>query len=51
MVYLPPNPEQDRDRRANAEITRAQLGIRMAKSRESICRWYRRLTGRTPTER
>jgi hypothetical protein len=53
MIYLPPNPnpEHDRDRRVNAEITRAQLVIQMAKSRESIRRWYRWLTGRTPAER
>jgi hypothetical protein len=51
MIYLPPNPEHDRDRRANSEITRAQLGIQMAKLRESIPHWYRWLTGRTPAER
>ena len=38
MIYLPPNsnPEHDRDRRANAEISRAQLAIQMAKSRKSV---------------
>jgi hypothetical protein len=42
-MFYPPNPEQGRDRRANSEITRAQLGIQMAKLRESIRPWYRRL--------
>jgi hypothetical protein len=50
-MFYPPNPEQDRDRRSNSEITRAQLGIQMAKLRESMRRWYRWLTGRKPAER
>ena len=35
MIYLPPNPEQDRARRVNSEITRAQIGIQMAKLRRA----------------
>ena len=53
MIYLPPNPNPENDyaRRVNAEITRAQLGIQMAKLRKSMRHWYRWLTGRTPAER
>ncbi len=51
MIYLPPNPENDRARRVNAEITRAQLGIKMARLRESTRHWCRRVTGRAPAER
>jgi hypothetical protein len=51
MIYLPPNPENDHARRVNAEITRAQLRIQMARLRKSTGHWYRWLTGRTPAER
>ena len=35
------NPQGDRDRRANAAITRAQLRVRGAKLRASARHWYR----------
>ena len=35
MIYLPPNPENDHARSVNAEITRAQLRIQMARLRKS----------------
>jgi len=50
-MFYPPNPEQDRDRYTNSEITRAQLGIRWAKLRESIRHWYQWLTGQTSAKR
>ena len=50
-MFYPPNPEHDRDRSANSEITRAQLGIQWARLRESIRHWYRWLTRRKPAER
>jgi len=45
IPYQPPNPERDRDRRANAQITRAQLRIQGAKLRASVRHWYRWLRG------
>jgi hypothetical protein len=39
------NPQGDRDRRANAQITRAQLRVQGAKMRASVRHWYRRLRG------
>ena len=39
------NPQGDRDRRANAQITRAQLRVQGAKLRASVRHWYRRLRG------
>ena len=39
------NPQGDRDRRANAELTRAQLRVRGAKLRASARHWYRWLRG------
>ena len=44
------NPQGDRDRYENSKITRAQLGVQMAKLRESIRHWYRWLTRRKPAE-
>jgi hypothetical protein len=40
-MFYPPNPEQNRDRSANAAITRAQLRIQMAKLRKGIRHSYR----------
>jgi hypothetical protein len=51
VMFYPSNPEHDRDRYANAEITRAQLSIQMARLRETIRHWYRWLTQRKPAER
>ena len=51
VMFYPPNPEQDRDRSTNAQITRAQLGIQSARLRESIRHWYQWLTRRKPAER
>jgi hypothetical protein len=45
IPYQSPNPQRDRDRRANAEITRAQLRIQGAKLRASVRHWYRWLRG------
>ena len=39
------NPQGNRDRRANAEITRAQLRVQGAKARASARHWYRWLRG------
>jgi hypothetical protein len=39
------NPQGDRDRRANAELTRAQLRVRGAKLRAGARHWYRWLRG------
>jgi hypothetical protein len=39
------NPQGDRDRRANAQITRAQLRVQGAKLRASVRHWYRWLRG------
>jgi hypothetical protein len=50
-MYVPPNPQRDRDRSANATITRAQLRVQWAKMRKSIPHWYRRLTGQKPVGR
>ena len=44
-MFEQPNPQRDRDRRTNAEITRAQLRIQRAKLRESLRHWYRWLRG------
>jgi hypothetical protein len=49
-MYWRGNPKQDHDRSANAELTREQLGVQERKLRESIRRWYRRLTRREPAE-
>jgi hypothetical protein len=43
--YTTPNPEHDSDRRANAQITRAQLRIQGAKLRTSVRHWYQWLRG------
>jgi hypothetical protein len=51
VMFEPSNPQRDHDRYENSKITRAQLGIQMAKLRVSIRHWYRRLTGREPAER
>jgi len=50
-MFEQPNPQRDRDRRTNSQVTRAQLGVQMAKARESIRHWYRWLTRRKPAER
>jgi hypothetical protein len=50
-MFYPLNPEQDRDRYANAEITRVQLGIQWARLSDSIRHWHRWLARRKPAER
>jgi len=39
------NPQGDRDRRANAQLTRDQLRVQGAKLRASVRHWYRWLRG------
>jgi hypothetical protein len=51
VMFYPRNPEHDRDRSANAEITHAQLGIQIARLRESVRHWCRWFTQRKPAER
>ena len=51
VMFYERNPEQDSDRSANAEITRAQLSIRWARLRESMRHWYRWLARGEPAGR